>query len=71
MGLIKKVEQLLGILAPEHLSFEARLGNKSRRRHFCFAASAVRHHLFCMPQLPKQTCWYSSPPSQGGQNKHS
>lgn len=41
------------MLAPEHLSFEARLGNKNRRQQLCFAASAIRHHLFSVPQPPK------------------
>lgn len=61
IGLIKNMEQLLRILTPEHLSFEARLGNKSKRPQLCFAASAIRHHLFSMPQLLKRPCWYSSP----------
>lgn len=56
----KQVEKLLRILAPEHLPFEARLGNKSRRWQLCFAASVIRHHLFSTPQPPKWTCWYSS-----------
>lgn len=47
------------MLAPEHLSFEARLGNKNRRQQLCFAASAIRHHLFSVPQPPKWTRWYS------------
>ena len=36
----------------------------------CFAASAIRHHLFSVPQLPKRTRRYSSPTSQRGLNKH-
>lgn len=45
--MIKKVEQLLRTLTTEHLSFEARLGNKSRRQQLGFASSVISHYFLC------------------------
>lgn len=45
--MIKKAEQLLRTLTTEHLSFEARLGNKSRRQQPGFASSLISHYFLC------------------------